>query len=263
MKLFKRTITLLISIIVISTLIIGFNSYIPANKQKVSDKEIERFLVMLEQENIKISKDCIPKKYPNLPDIVLKNSLCDREGFAKKILDDDYSVYDTSTYIDSDSTLIINGNLFSIYFNEDNYMENDLKNADYSELNKTFSKLVKNYGFLNTDIIISEKTATVMSTYKKIPVFNSNFRIHYSENGISEIEGIWFVPTGAKYQKKRRALISIFKEISDSPDIIGKTITDISIGYKIDEFSEFREEVIAYPVWRITVDDKVSYDYEM
>ena len=263
MKLFKRTVSLLLILIIISSLITGFYSYIPDRNLKVTSSETRALFSILESENIDISKTVIPKEYPNLPDILLSNSLNERTLFAEKLLDKNFSVYDNTTYTDSDSTLVIDGNLFTVYFNEDNYMKDKIKKAKDSELSDIFSSIVNSFGFKNTIISLSETNATVMMTYKKIPILNSCFRVHYSKNGISEIEGICFEPTGIKYQKKRRALINVFNEISNNPEISGKTITDISIGYKIDEFSEFRKEAVAYPVWRITVDDEISYDYKM
>jgi non-ribosomal peptide synthetase component F len=107
-------------------------------------------------------------------------------------------------------------------------MKDKIKKAKDSELSDIFSSLVNSFGFKNTIINLFETNATVMMTYKKIPILNSCFRIHYSKNGISEIEGICFEPTGIKYQKKRRALINVFNEISNNPEISGKTITDIN-----------------------------------
>ncbi len=266
MKLFKRTVTLLVSLIIISGLITYFLAFYDNGKTKISDAETKAILSLLDKHNIKIKEDVLPKSYPDLPVISLKNAVSERLVFAEKVLGKDFSIISSDTYIKDEKIFTTDKNKFSITFENEDFFKTEFMLSNPESYGSLVKKALLKLGFSDSEFEITVNTkegyASVFKTVDGFPVFDCSFTVNF-DNGISSISGIWFDTLDKHYYKKHKALTTVISSVSENPDFYGKEITEISAGYKIGEFSGEQREVRAMPVWRITFDNKITYDYKM
>ena len=266
MKLFKRTVTLLLCLILMSGIVTFFLAFYDNGKTKISDFETKKILSLLDEHNIKINDNVLPKSYPDLPVISLKNAVYEPLSFARQVLGKDFSVLDSKTYIKDNRIVEIEENEFSIGFSDEALLKNEFILSTPENYGNLIKKAVSKLGFDSSEvkIVINNKDSysTVFKTVNGYPVFDCTFRVSF-DNGISKVNGMWFEPLSSKYYKKHKSLITVISEICQNSNLNGKEITEISAGYKIGEISGYKKEVIATPVWRVTFDDKLTYDYTM
>lgn len=266
MKLFKRTVTLLLSLMLISGIITFFLAFYDSGKTKITDYEKEKILSVLDEHNIDIKADILPENYPDLPVINLKNAVHERLLFAKGVLGRDFSVSSSDTYVNDDYVLTIAENEFSIDFSDNPLLKKEFMLTNPENYGTLIKKAVSKLGFDDSEIKIvvnnKDSYATVFRTIDGYPVFDCTFRVKFKD-GILRADGIWFNPTNKKYYQKHKSLTTIINDICQNSDFSGKEITEITAGYKIGKISGYEKEVTAIPVWRITFDDKVTYDYKM
>lgn len=266
MKLFKRTVTLLLSLILISSISTFFLAFYQNRKTNVSEFEVKKILSLLNEHNIKTKNDVLPKTYPDLPVIRLKNAVHEPLSFAKQILGKNFSVASPDTYIKTNRMVTIKENNFSVEFSEDTFLKNEFILTNPENYGNIIKKAVAKLGFDNSEIKIivnnNEGYATIFKTIEGHPVFDCTFRMNF-DDGISSVHGIWFEPSNQKSYKKHKSLTTLISHICQNSNFRGREITEITPGYKIGEISGYKKEVIATPVWRITFDDKITYDYEI
>lgn len=254
MKLFKRCVSVLSVLIIISCIITAVLVYQKDDTTKLTSNEKDKILALLSEHNVKITKDSLPKEYPALPCVNMRNAIHERTAFAASVLGNNFSVFDYNTYTAENSTLEFSGNSFAIYYSS----------PDFNITNENEAKaLLQKLSFNSDEALIMQdhSTFTVYKTLNGFCVFDFSLKLKSSNN--SEIVGVWFEPANNTFYKKQRPLISVISELLENPDLKGKTITAITPGYKIGELSEYKKEVVAYPVWRITIDDTLNYDFFM
>jgi hypothetical protein len=267
MKLFKRTVTLLISIILIASVLIYFLVFFSEKKSEVKSYEIKKITELLKDCDIEIKKSVIPKSYPDLPHITVTNAVHDRLSFSENLLGANFTVTDSKTYTNDEYLLVFEDNGFSVTFPEEKLLKKDFSHKNPGHYDELIKKGVSKLNFNTSEILVSvkeeENSATVLKTLNDFPVFDCGFNINYSDNGISKVSGTWFLETDKKTYIKHRSLISIFNEICENPKLHGKKITDITPGYKINISDEYQKEAVAYPIWRVTFEDKSTLDFNM
>lgn len=266
MKLFKRTITLLLFLILISGIVTYFLVFHDNGKTKISDFESKKILSLLDEHNIEINPEVLPKSHPDLPVISLKNSVHEQLIFAKQVLGKKFSVISSGSYTNDNLVLNLEGNEFSIDFPKEALLKNEFILSNPENHGNLIRKGISKLGFDKNEVEIvvnnNDSYATVFKTVEGYPVFDCSFRVSF-DNGISKVSGIWFEPLESKYYKKHKSLITVISKVCENSDFNRKEITEISAGFKIGEISGYKKEVIATPVWRITFDNKLTYDYEM
>ncbi len=267
MKLFKRTVTLLISIILISSVVIYFVVFFPKPKSKVENYEVKKIMTLLKDNNIEFKKSVIPENYPDLPHVTVTNAVHDRLYFAENMLGVNFTVTDSKTYTNDEYLLTFEGNGFSVTFPEAKLLKKDFLHQNSEHFDELIKKGASKLNFNTSEILVSvkedENSATVLKTLDGFPVFDCGFNVDYSDNGISKVSGTWFLETDEKTYSKHRSLVSVFSEICEAPGISGKKITDITPGYKINTSGEYQKAAVAYPVWHVTFDDKSTLDFNM
>lgn len=256
MKLFKRCVTVLIILIIISCTISALLVYRKSDTAKITDNEKEKIFALLKEHDIKINKDCIPKEYPSLPCVYMINAIHERPAFGAKVLGENFAVFDFNTYTSENTTLTFEGNSFVLYFSTPDFNVTDEESAK-----KVINSLNLNADETFITINHSKNQAFAHKTLNGFCVFDYSIKMPLGKT--DEIVGSWFEPTNNTFYQKQRPLISVFNEICENPELKGKTITAVTPGYKIGELSEYKKEVVAYPVWRITIDDTVNYDFTM
>lgn len=254
MKLFKRCVTVLIILIIISCTISELLVYQKNDTSKITDNEKEKIFALLKEHDIKIDKDCIPKEYPSLPSVYMVNAIHERPAFGKRVLGENFEVFDFNTYTSENTTLVFSDNTFALYFSSSDFNVTDEESAK-----KVTNNL--NLGEAFATVNHSKNHVFVHKALNGFCVFDCSIKLN--SGNLKEIVGTWFDPTNNMFYQKQRPLISVFSEICENPDLKGKTITAVTPGYKIGELSEYKKEVIAYPVWRITVDNNTNYDFSM
>lgn len=264
MKLFKRTVTLLLSLILISCLCTYFIGFYRTDK---ISPDLNKITELLTEHNIRIKDGILPKSYPDLPDITLKNAVHEKLSFAEHVLGKDFSVSDSKTYINDNIVLLIDSNEFTLSFLKEALLKKEFMLSKPDKYGTLIKKALSMFNFDEgrTKIMINTKDsyATVLNTEDNIPIFDLELKIMFSDNGISKITGAWFYPTTVKSYQKHLPLYSIIASICENPEFSGKTITDISLGYKPDLLSGYQHVIKAHPSWRITFDNEITYDYPM
>lgn len=256
MKLFKRCVTVLIIIIIISCAFSLSLAYKKSNTAKITKSEKSRITALLSEHNIKISKDSLPEKYPALPCIHMTNATRSRYSLCTSLLGDSFEVVSSDTYTGKNAKLNFRDNSFSLCFYSPDFYVTD---------EKSVNNALESLHFGSAEITQRDENNCI-SVYKAINgfcIFDCCINIKLSGNFISEINGIWFEPEKNTFYKKQRPLISVFEELCENNKLNNMTVTDVTAGYKIGTLTEYTKEAVAYPVWRITLNDSINYDFNM
>lgn len=256
MNLFKRCVTALIIIILTGCAFLLFLVYKDGSASKITKSEKSRISALLSEHNIKISKNALPEKYPALPCIYMTNASRSRYSFSSSLLGSSLEVADSNSYTGKNTALTFNDNSFSLRFYSPVFHITD---------EKSVKDALDSLHFGSAEITQTDENNCI-SVYKTVNgfcIFDCGLDIKLSNNCISEINGLWFEPEQRLFYKKQRPLISVLEELCENNKVSRTTVTAVTAGYKIGTLTEYKKEVIAYPVWRITLNDSINYDFYM
>lgn len=257
MKLFKRTVSILIGICILCSVFIGLFAFREHNSYKLNNSEKQKIVEILSKNNIKINSGAIPSKIKYLSEIKLKNIVFDNQGFAKKLLGPEFALSSANTYSAGDTTLTFEGNTFTLNFSK------PIPNKDsYKNLINDF---LSDFEFSDTltNIHTEKGYAEVFKVFENSPIFTDYFKVYFNKNGIYKISGMWLEPSEKLSYKKQLSAFSIFTKLSKDDKLYGATITDVTMGYVFDIPEYSVDTVIAKPVIRITINNNSTYDYSI
>lgn len=255
MKLFKRTVSILIGICVLCSVFIYFFAFREYDSYKLKNSDKQKIVELLQKNDIKISNEAFPDKIKFLPELKLLNMTFDNQSFAKMLLGPDFALASAGKYSAGNTTLVFEGNEFTLTFSK------PIQASD--SYGKLINHMLSDFGFSETLINVHTENgnAEVFKVFDGVPIFTDSFKVYFNEKGIYKMSGIWFEADEIISYKKQTSLLGVFAKIANDEQLIDATITDITMGYIFD-IPEYSVNVAnAYPVVRITVDDKATYDY--
>ncbi len=263
MKLFKRALSILLIIILINCGIIYAFVY-RNNSSKLSLNEVEKIVAVLNSNDITVSQELIPKEPFNTKCHTFINSAYVRLDFVKKVFGDKYNVINSDIYEGERAGMSFSGNKFQINFYEP-YMRKEFIKSSASDYGELIRESLLDFGFNVDDFIIrvyeKEQKAEAVLLLDGNPVYDISIWIKFSENGIYSFEGVLFEDAGDCEQKQCRTVFAVMYEVANDVRMRGKTIAEISYGYKADIEQEYVRQVQVYPVWRIVTEDNIAYYY--
>lgn len=252
MKLFKRTISILLGISLLFCIFIYYFAFTEKNSISINNEDKLQIIEMLKENNIRIEKEIIPDKFFDAPEITLYNQAFTPVKFSEKIRDIDGAAFKLS------------GNVFTITFSKP-YAKKDFLKASPEIYGNVINKVLSKLGFL--DVIINLQTekgyAEVFKSFNHEPIFSDCFKVYFNDRGIYKIEGLWFEILPDYTYKKHTPIKSVFLKIANDKNLSGAVITDITTGYISEIPKVLTEKAIAVPVIRITVNNKKTYDYKI
>lgn len=264
MKLFKRALSILLVIILINCGIIYALVYRNNNSSKLSLNEVEKIIEVLNNSDITVSHELVPKE-PFVKECgTLINSTYVRLDFVKNIFGNNYNIVSSDIYEGEKASISFSGNRFQMDFYEP-YMNKEFIKSSSEDYGELIMEALSDFGFDTDSFIISvyekEQRAEAVMLLNDNPVYDISIWIRFSENGIEAFEGVLFENTDNCIENEPRSIFAVMYEIADDIRIQGHTIADISPGYKAGIGEECVREVQIYPVWRIVTEENIAYYY--
>ncbi len=250
---------------------------ISANKTiMISSETLDNTIEILKKNNIEIDRELIPKKMENLSFLMMQNTFQDTNSIVQKLLGKDYSIKINDkviTFTKGSQLIKITGCKFEYL---DGTSDAGITEFDDTTLEKHarkyLDKLQYNSEYLHLSNIKqkNEKTynLTFVQEYEGARVYGNDIIIEIINGNLVRIMGYGLEPVGLTKEKipsrhVTGALIEFIRE-EDRAKAQKTTITDISIGYNINNIKEKWDsldfmEINIKPVWRIVTDEGKYY----
>lgn len=213
------------------------------NASKLTDKNINETLILLEKNNIKIDEQIIPRNaYSN-------NSIHLTDIYFSDII--------SSQNISRDNNQVV------IILNC------DWPKSDISE--KLILQTLKKYGFdiSNIQITLFDGKYIISSKFNDIPIFNNNLMVTHHDDKLV-LRGNWYIAKDSymwQQSSQSYATSALINFVSCPYRNTDKTsvITNIEYGYyaQSDNMNQNIKTISSSPCYRLTTDDGMMYYYSV
>ena len=233
----------------------------------VTDDIIDSTVTILNNNQIYIDPNLIPRRVNPLPIIESYNIISDYESFSKLLAGDDAAMTGTDLYSGSNGTISYKGDKFDFISKGKLFSELTAK-IDASNASQIALDILKNYNFDDSNLIF--KTAedngkyTITLTKEKdgLYYFNCNLELVITTGGLEKISGSWFYETDTRGEKI--ALKSVAGVLIDYISLANRPaeeerIKALDLGYSVLEEDIYHQQAMLTPCWRITLDNGSEY----
>lgn len=270
--------TILITLFLITDILLGTAIIVAEHKAtSIKPEIIDATVNLLANRGITVSRDIIPTKIPDASYIEAVNSISGYDEFAERINRDNPEKLSDTTYKNKFGILEFSGDTFSYKtFSEKTEFDDIMAKGDYERRAKEMASGYFNSLFNNpTADVSSEKIeygyrVTFTGKYKSLPIFCSEITMtvtghNISEvsdsNGVSNMSGSWFTPTGVTtdagdLKSITGILIDFMAQRDDNEPV---EITDLTLGYTVFDSGIYHKSATLVPAWRITLSDGTTY----
>lgn len=230
-----------------------------------SEEVINGLVTFLNKNDITISPSLIDKENKQVSSATLKNSISDKDIFAKNILSTNDEIRKNGDiYTSKENQVFFDGNKFS-FVPKSPVSLSQIHGIDEINASKKGKKAANHYGFeCENSLIVSsndngEYHIFITYTIENLPVFNDYITFDITSEGLTGFNGVWFTENSIGEYRDAKSIADALLEFSSSKDKPnGKIkISDITLGYNIIDFDTSPTEL--QPVWRITLQDGSKY----
>lgn len=222
------------------------------NDYYISEETISNAIAVLNNNGITIDKSIIPQKNITVDQYEADNIVDDYDGFAKRILGDDYIKYSDTVYESTRGKIEYFGDKFT--FTGD-YNGNTSKN-EANELS-----VLNSLGIKISDYEYSE--GVFRKNINNINVFDCELSVCFYDGKLT-ISGIWFEknrePISENTELKPITTVLIDLLSSEEKPEGAAEITDLELGYMVYEEQTYHKSIVLIPSWKIKFSNE-TYAY--
>lgn len=231
------------------------------NEKNIPEEVITSSIKVLNEHNISIKRDIIPKKKVALPYFEATNVITDYEVFAKQILGDSAALSEGNCYTSESGTIYYSGDSFTFK------PSNNVKLSG-TDLKQSVLNYLKGFGFVfgNSSVIISRYNGgnrlQINENIKNLPVFSSKINVEIKDGNIRLISGKWFnIKDSLRSQDNELKSVTstLIDFLSVYNEILPFEITSIELGYTIFEDKTYHKTATIIPVQKITTSNGKEY----
>lgn len=223
----------------------------------ISPQTVEYTISLLNKNGISVSSNLLAKRSVNEHIYNVENVVTDYELFAKTVFPDSVSV-DDNTYISqsSNNKITFRGDRFSISFPNGFQTNHRLK----SPADKASAYLMSiGIDVSDASVRVSNNadgifTVTYTTVLGKHTFFDCNIETVLDGENITSVSGTWFNRLDSlATQSELLPLTSLLVNYSvDNPDFKNISISDITLGYSINEYGVYHKQSTVSPVYKVS-----------
>lgn len=260
----SRAKTILIVFLLFTAIFLYAMIYTSNSKRNtISSETVENSIKILNSRGIKIDSSLIPNTIDSMQIYTVDNVVTDYNALAESILGGDVT-QNGNTFSSNKGSIVFEGDRFSVTFTDG--IDTDKADKSPSDKARTYLK-IHGIDLYDTDVKVENDangvfTATFTSKLGDLPFFDRSITCTLKGEKIISIEGSWFTKSDtATTQISLNSLPSILIKYShENKEFQNIEISEILLGYAINENNVFHKQATVLPVYRITANNgKVFY----
>ncbi len=224
-----------------------------------NENSTELLMSFLSKHGIEITNEALPLGHTEVYDASASSALADKSLFAEEFFGGTSAMNNDGTeFTFGSDKLTISSASFS-YLAKSLPHKSELSGINLYNVGKKAKDIAESHGFdLSGSIISCEEdngvyTALITKSCYGLPIFNDTMTLTMSADGLSSINGVWFLVSDEK-KRGAKSVPAALIELINNPECPGKAeITQMEPGYVLLDPTQNKTKL--KPVWRISLAD--------
>jgi len=246
-----------------------------AVSMKISDEVIQKTAQVLNEHNILIRPEQIPKERVINRNVIMNHYFEEPAYQAEQMLTSPYeTVYADEgkheyQFESNEAILHIKGTSFTYKTKKEIYKDVENQNRIYRDSSEKLAEMLQKMGFdkksftlENVNLIDGIYSCEVIPLYKGIKIYGVRMSMTATQNEVVSLSGNWFVATGTEEfaDEKLLDITTVLLDLMYHPEFSSVQISKIESGYlALEEYLSSREMAVI-PVY-VIVDSLNTYYY--
>lgn len=256
---------LIILFLAIDVLLLCLLSVVNNDVNYINTKTATDAANVLNQHNIKVSKEQIPLKRSNKTVLYFENLAYRPEKLVKMLFGENYKSNVSNVY-ESGTETVKAENSSILYENK----RESMPCSSFNEIKKTVLSDLKKFGFKKNEVFFNKADIKngicyieIMLKYDDKLINGTELFLEADLHGIKKMQGRWFdLSKAEKTNEKLPDVTSLLVNMIYNPDLSGFEIKKIGVEYYIDSDYIDSAETCAYPCHVVRGKDNSQYILE-